>query len=51
MTGPLAFVFSPLAGDRIAASFDPLLKGLSDKAEAIDDSSTRFSAQGVMDEG
>jgi hypothetical protein len=51
MTGPLAFLFSPLAGDRIAASFDPLLKGLSDKAEGIDGSSTRFSAQGVLDEG
>jgi uncharacterized protein YndB with AHSA1/START domain len=36
MSGPLAFVFSPLAGERIAASFEPLLKGLSDKAEAMD---------------
>ena len=33
VSGPLAFVFSPLAGDRIAASFEPLLKGLADKAE------------------
>ncbi len=33
VSGPLAFIFSPLAGDRIAASFEPLLKGLSDKAE------------------
>jgi hypothetical protein len=36
MTGPLAFIFSPLAGERIAASFEPLLKGLADKAEALD---------------
>jgi Polyketide cyclase / dehydrase and lipid transport len=34
MSGPLAFFFSPMAGERIAASFEPLLKGLSDKAEA-----------------
>jgi hypothetical protein len=33
MSGPLAFVFGPMAGDRIAASFEPLLKGLADKAE------------------
>ena len=34
MSGPLSFVFSPLAGDRIAATFEPLLKGLADRAEA-----------------
>src|SRR5437868_221623 len=28
MSGPLAIVFAPLAGERIAASFEPLLKGL-----------------------
>ena len=33
MSGPLAFVFGPMAGERIAASFEPLLKGLADKAE------------------
>jgi hypothetical protein len=33
VSGPLAFVFSPLAGNRIAASFEPLLKGLADQAE------------------
>jgi uncharacterized protein YndB with AHSA1/START domain len=35
VSGPLGFVFSPLAGDRIAASFEPLLKGLADKAEGV----------------
>jgi uncharacterized protein YndB with AHSA1/START domain len=35
MSGPLAVVFAPIAGERIAASFEPLLKGLSDKAEAV----------------
>jgi uncharacterized protein YndB with AHSA1/START domain len=34
MSGPLAFLFSPLAGDRIAATFEPLLKGLAQRAEA-----------------
>jgi len=34
MSGPLAFVFAPMAGERIAASFEPLLKGLAEKAEA-----------------
>ena len=33
MSGPLAFLFAPMAGERIAASFEPLLKGLADKAE------------------
>jgi hypothetical protein len=36
MSGPLSIVFSPMAGERIAASFEPLLKGLADKAEAAD---------------
>jgi hypothetical protein len=36
VSGPLAFVFGPLAGERIASSFEPLLKGLSDKAEHLD---------------
>lgn len=35
VSGPLGFIFSPLAGDRIAASFEPLLKGLADKAEGV----------------
>jgi uncharacterized protein YndB with AHSA1/START domain len=34
MSGPLAFLFAPMAGERIAASFEPLLQGLADKAEA-----------------
>jgi hypothetical protein len=36
MSGPLAFFFAPMAGERIAASFEPLLQGLSDKAEATE---------------
>lgn len=34
MSGPLGVVFGPLAGQRIAASFEPLLKALADRAEA-----------------
>jgi hypothetical protein len=34
MSGPLAFLFAPMAGERIAASFEDLLKGLAEKAEA-----------------
>ncbi len=34
MSGPLAPVFSPMMGDRVAASFEPLLEGLAKKAEA-----------------
>jgi hypothetical protein len=34
MSGPLAIVFAPMAGERIAASFEPLLNGLAEKAEA-----------------
>jgi hypothetical protein len=50
--GPLAFLFSPLMGDRIAASFEPLLKGLSDKAEALDgDRVGRPGQGGALDEG
>ncbi len=33
MSGPLAPVFSPMAGERIAESFVPLLAGLASKAE------------------
>ena len=33
MSGPLAPVFDPLMGERIAASFEPLLRGLAQKAE------------------
>jgi len=33
MTGPLAALFSPMMGDRVAASFVPLLAGLAKKAE------------------
>lgn len=33
MSGPLAPVFSPIMGDRVAASFEPLLEGLAKKAE------------------
>jgi hypothetical protein len=51
MTGPLAFIFAPLAGDRIAASFEPLLKGLADKAEGIDGDGTARSGPGSLDEG
>jgi hypothetical protein len=40
ITGPLAVVFSPLAGERIAASFEPLLEGLAEKAENVGASST-----------
>jgi uncharacterized protein YndB with AHSA1/START domain len=36
MTGPLAFLFEPMMGERIAATFEPLLKGLAQKAEASD---------------
>jgi uncharacterized protein YndB with AHSA1/START domain len=34
ITGPLGFVFGPMAGERVAASFEPLLAGLAAKAEA-----------------
>ncbi|HEV7665555.1 MAG TPA: SRPBCC family protein [Chloroflexota bacterium] len=34
VSGPLGFIFGPMAGDRIAASFEPLLAGLASKAEA-----------------
>ena len=34
MSGPLAFIFSPLAGDRIASTFVGVLDGLATKAEA-----------------
>jgi hypothetical protein len=51
MSGPLAFLFSPLAGDRIAASFEPLLKGLSDKAEALDSEPVAGPGPGHLDEG
>ena len=34
VSGPLAFVFAPLAGERIAASFQALLDGLARKAES-----------------
>jgi hypothetical protein len=53
MSGPLAFVFSPLAGERIAASFEPLLKGLSDRAEALDGDllARPGPAPGHLDEG
>ena len=34
VSGPLAFVFSPMMGPRIAESFGPLLDGLARKAEA-----------------
>ena len=34
MSGPLAFLFSLLAGERIAVTFEPLLKGLAQRAEA-----------------
>jgi Polyketide cyclase / dehydrase and lipid transport len=33
MSGPLAFVFSPLAGDRIASTFEGVLEGLAKRAE------------------
>ena len=33
LTGPLAFLFGPVMGGRIAQSFQPLLKGLADAAE------------------
>lgn len=33
MSGPLASVFSPMMGNRVAASFEPLLEGLAKKAE------------------
>jgi uncharacterized protein YndB with AHSA1/START domain len=33
LTGPLAFLFGPMMGGRIAQSFQPLLKGLADVAE------------------
>jgi hypothetical protein len=34
ISGPLGFVFGPMAGERVAASFEPLLAGLAAKAEA-----------------
>jgi hypothetical protein len=51
MDGPLAFFLSPLAGERIASSFEPLLKGLSDKAEAVDGPSAARTTRGSLDEG
>jgi hypothetical protein len=44
MSGPLGAVFGPMAGERIAASFEPLLKGLADKAEATGSGSGSVSA-------
>lgn len=44
MSGPLAFFFGPMAGERIAASFEDLLKGLADKAEAAGASSSSAPA-------
>jgi hypothetical protein len=35
VSGPLGFVFSLLAGERIAASFESLLNGLAQKAESV----------------
>ena len=46
MAGPLAFFFAPMAGERIAASFEPLLKGLADKAEAAEASSSSPTTPG-----
>jgi hypothetical protein len=40
MSGPLAPVFDPLMGERIAASFEPLLRGLAQKAEQSQTAST-----------
>jgi hypothetical protein len=34
ISGPLAFVFSALAGERIAGTFEPILRGLAQHAEA-----------------
>src|ERR1700687_316073 len=34
ISGPLGFIFGPMAGNRVAASFEPLLAGLATKAEA-----------------
>ena len=36
MSGPLSIVCAPIAGERIAASFEPLLEGLAGKAEAAE---------------
>jgi hypothetical protein len=44
MAGPLAFVLAPMAGERVAASFEPLLKGLADKAEATSSGQAQPSA-------
>lgn len=33
MSGPLAPVFSPMMGDQVAKTFEPLLEGLAKKAE------------------
>jgi hypothetical protein len=44
MSGPLAFLVEPMAGDRIAETFEPVLKGLADKAETEASSSGSGSA-------
>jgi hypothetical protein len=36
MSGPLSVIFAPMAGERIAASFEQLLQGLAAKAEAAE---------------
>ena len=51
MSGPLAVLFSPMAGDRIAASFEPLLEGLANKAEASEGAATEPSAPKAPDVG
>src|SRR5712692_7897126 len=40
ISGPLGYVFGPMAGERIAASFEPLLAGLATKAEAAEQGTT-----------
>jgi hypothetical protein len=47
MSGPLAFFFSRMAGDRIASTFEPLLKGLADKAEGLEADSARHGSSGA----
>jgi hypothetical protein len=49
ISGPLGFVFGPMAGDRVAASFEPLLAGLASKAEAAEPSSPAGPAPPASD--
>ncbi len=51
ISGPLGFVFGPIAGERIAASFESLLAGLATKAEGAEQATTGAPAPAKIDQG